>query len=156
MTRRFPSSIAACIAVLLAVPSANASDAEARGPLDAEALMKRFVLVMPTPSFDKPQRLLLLGFRYGLSGLCGMPASFAGMPNPPDRDESASIGAGLRYAGNSWTITKAVRVAGAAAARAPHHLGERDGCRVMDALLDSTSPRHPNSWPLSAGRVWAI
>jgi len=89
----------ACCAALLLTPAAHATDAEVRGPLDAEALVKRFVLVMPTPDFTTPERLALLGFRYGLSGLCGLPASFAGMPNPPDRDESASISAGLRYAG---------------------------------------------------------
>ncbi len=46
MTRRFPSSITACIAALLATPTANATDVKVQGPLDAEALVKRFVLVI--------------------------------------------------------------------------------------------------------------
>lgn len=83
----------------LLAPIAHATDAVIPDELDAEALVKRLVLVMPTPIFTKPERLTILGFRYGISGLCGLPANFNGMPNPPDRAESAAISAGLRYAG---------------------------------------------------------
>lgn len=87
------------LAASLLAQVAHATDAVIPDGLDAEALVKRFVLVTPTPSFTNPERLALLGFRYGMQGLCGLPANFNGMPNPPDRAESAAISAGLRYAG---------------------------------------------------------